>query len=336
MMSGGTRPSTRSITKKGAPSGTGSASDQRTRGTGTTSSAPISRITRNCRSMSYSGKTGTAPGSGATRATSRSLRRAPASLHARSKSSVSLDMPLVEGPSTAETSGAAAAPRRRASQRSRRSRSSPRSRVEVRGRAIAPPSPPAGPAPPSPTAPRSAGRGREEARGRDRVDVLADLRDAAVAELDDEAVPVLVLGAARARADPRLRHQHVALADGDADLGALRAGLEDPGDGAEHQVDHGVGAAVRAGERLRRRGRHDPDEVVRDEPAHRGSVAPGERVEVGGEGARWRRPRAPSRPRGGARAPRGAPPARHSDGTPGARRAAPRAGRPAPREPGGS
>jgi hypothetical protein len=52
MMSGGTWPSTRSITKKGAPSGPGSGSDQRTRGTGTTPSAPICCITRNCRSMS--------------------------------------------------------------------------------------------------------------------------------------------------------------------------------------------------------------------------------------------------------------------------------------------
>src|SRR5262245_45544640 len=310
MMSGGTRPSTRSITKNGAPSGAGSGSDQRTRGTGTTPSAAISRITRNWRSMSYSGKTGTAPGSGATRATSRSRRRAPPSPQASSKSSVSLDMPFVDGPSTGETSGAATAPSRAASQRSSRSRSSPRSRVEVRGRAIAPPSPPIVPAP-SPTcafpsgpgraysrgsrrvhgesrgrgAPRagdpgSARGGSEEARGGDRVDVLADLRHAALAEDDDEAVPVLVLGVGRAGTDPRLGEKHVAVARGGADLGPLRARREDPVNNQQHQVDDGVTTTMHTGKGHQRQKQDHPDEVVGDEHTHHDAIGAHEHREV--------------------------------------------------------
>ncbi len=64
MMSGGTSPSTRSITKNGEPMAAGSSSNHKVRGTGTRVCSPTSRMTRNWRSRSYTGNTGAASGSG--------------------------------------------------------------------------------------------------------------------------------------------------------------------------------------------------------------------------------------------------------------------------------
>src|SRR5438105_7273511 len=96
MTSGGTTPSTRSMTKRGTPVAVPKASDHHTLGTGTDDSSPTSLMTSNWRWRSYSGKTGTSAGSGATRATSFSWRGAPSSVHAAVNSTVSLDMPLAD------------------------------------------------------------------------------------------------------------------------------------------------------------------------------------------------------------------------------------------------
>lgn len=128
MTSGGTRPSTRSITKNGAPRGPGSSSSHRTRGTGSPVRSAASRIVRYCRGMSYSGKIVYADGSAASL---NAHARTGGSGCSMSKSRVSLDMPLDSGTLTFTAS---APGRRTASHGVSLRATSSGSRVLVRGR----------------------------------------------------------------------------------------------------------------------------------------------------------------------------------------------------------
>jgi hypothetical protein len=80
------------------PRGSGDGSFQNVAGTGTSVCSPTARISSNCRVRSYAGNTGTSAASGATRATSDSMRGPDSSVHAASKSRVSLDIPFAEVP----------------------------------------------------------------------------------------------------------------------------------------------------------------------------------------------------------------------------------------------
>ena len=104
MTSGGTSPSTCSMTKNGEPIADGSGSSHHTRGTGTPVSSPTRRMASNWRPISYDGNTGTSDVSGAIRATkdcSRPDQRA-------SNRTVSLDIPVADvlrtSPTDAESS----------------------------------------------------------------------------------------------------------------------------------------------------------------------------------------------------------------------------------------
>src|SRR4051794_27674028 len=109
--SGGIDPSTRRITKNGAPSGAAPASHHSVSGTGAADSSLTSRTTSNCACMSYVGNTGTSAASGATLATSCSSCVAPsASGQVAENSTVSLDMPLASVPCTSLTRGVASGP----------------------------------------------------------------------------------------------------------------------------------------------------------------------------------------------------------------------------------
>src|SRR5438270_11214330 len=105
MTSGGTNPSTRSITNSGTPVAVPWASDHHICGTGTDESSPTRRITSNWRSRSYVGNTGTSVASGATRATRGSWRLRPSSVHSAVNRIVSLDIPLADVASSWGTLG---------------------------------------------------------------------------------------------------------------------------------------------------------------------------------------------------------------------------------------
>jgi hypothetical protein len=107
------RPSTWSITKKGAPSARLSGSNQRTAGTGTSLRAATWLITSNWVARSYRGKTGTAVPSGAIRATYAPCRLVPPLTQLASNSTDVLDSPPlldIRAPLTASSVAASARP----------------------------------------------------------------------------------------------------------------------------------------------------------------------------------------------------------------------------------
>src|SRR5216117_3888650 len=94
-LSGGTRPSTLPITKKGAPSTSVRSSSQNMGGTGTSVASPSRCMMWNCWPTSYAGKTVKPRGSKRTTIPARRAR--PSSVHSRSKRSVSFEKPVAAG-----------------------------------------------------------------------------------------------------------------------------------------------------------------------------------------------------------------------------------------------